>query len=123
MVAAEDEGAEFIEQESFMKLERHFLMSQWLGMAAILLGAAAGFAGLVFLPPLSKWLQAVVLVASAWGASLAVRLVFRKYIGADCRRCGAKVFPSTDKDNGYKVMYVCHACGAGWDTGVSEAAD
>lgn len=106
-----------------MKLETHFRMSQWLGMVAILVGGVAGFAGLVFLPPLSKWLQTVVLLSSSFGLSFAVRLIFRKYIGANCRRCGAKVFPFTDKDNAYKVMYVCHACGAGWDTGISEAAN
>ena len=106
-----------------MKLETHFRISQWLGMAAILVGGVAGFAGLVLLAPLSKWLQIIVFFASAFGVSLMVRLVFRKYIGADCRRCGAKVFPFTDKDNGYKVIYMCHACGADWDTGISEAAD
>jgi hypothetical protein len=106
-----------------MKPETHFRMSQWLGMAAVLVGAVAGFVGLVFLPPLSRWLQNVVLFASACMSSLAVRLVFRKYIGADCRQCEAKVFPSTNKDNGYKIMYVCHACGAVSDTGISEAAD
>ena len=106
-----------------MKLETHFRISRWLGMVAILVGVVAGFAGLVFLAPLSEWLQTVVLFGPAVGLSLAVRLVFRKYIGADCQRCKAKVFPFTDKHNGYNVMYVCHACGASWDTGISEAAD